>query len=155
MYQQHSNWFKPPPLCVCPKPGFPMLMVNDLMLEVMVYVLDINGAVDHHCLSCLFMTVTRTCCWHGCIINKVVLILVSISQCNVLNQFCLYFHKWPLFNVRSLFLSPVIQRMDFKIFYCNYMCLLELKGTIYIFNKLLHIRTNIESWYKRKVYAIK
>jgi len=53
-----------------------MLKVNDLMLEVIVYVLDINGTVDHHCLIvdhhclivdhhcliCLFMTVTRTHC---------------------------------------------------------------------------------------------
>ena len=52
-----------PHCCACPKSGpeFPMpyvmvlFMFNDLWLEAIVYYVDIDGIVDHHCLSFYFI----------------------------------------------------------------------------------------------------
>ena len=51
-----------PHFCACPKPepGFPMSYVmffflfNDLTSGFIVCFIDINGIVDHHCLTFLF-----------------------------------------------------------------------------------------------------
>ena len=53
-----------PQFCVCPKhePGFPTsnivvsFLFNELRWELIVGFVDIDGIVDHHCLSFLFLT---------------------------------------------------------------------------------------------------